>query len=159
MQTTMLKGPRSQGGAVLFVSLMLLVIFTLLGLAAMQVTVLQERMSGNFRTINLAFQNAEGQVRASETVFARAYANGTSLPADNESCVPFDVDAWARPTTLPAAGTVYTRRIDRCFPYSSRRAGQKENESTGNMYQINGLDFDRAANESSLVVVETVFIP
>ncbi|MEO6065815.1 MAG: PilX N-terminal domain-containing pilus assembly protein [Lysobacterales bacterium] len=154
------KGRRSQQGAALFVALMLLLIMTLLGLAAMQVTLLQERMSGNYRTLNLAFQNAEGQVRTSETQFERAFASGTALSADSESCVPFDVDAWAKPAVMPVAGLVYTRRMDKCIVgYGSRRVGLKENESSSNLYQINGIDFDRAADNSSLVVVETVFIP
>jgi len=49
-------------GAVLFVSLIMLLLLTLLGVTAMQVTVLQERMSGNFRAQQQAFERSEGRM-------------------------------------------------------------------------------------------------
>ena len=59
--------PRSrQSGAILVVSLLLLLVMTLLGLAAMQTTGMEERMAGNTRNINLAFQGAEAGLRDAE---------------------------------------------------------------------------------------------
>ncbi|MBL4743509.1 MAG: pilus assembly protein PilX [Cycloclasticus sp.] len=55
-----------QSGAVLFISLILLLIMTLLGISGMQTTILEEKMAGNFRNANLAFQSAEAALRASE---------------------------------------------------------------------------------------------
>ena len=57
---------RSQRGAVLAVSLIFLVILTLVGVSAMQNTMLEEKMSGNVKDRNLAFQNAESAVREAE---------------------------------------------------------------------------------------------
>jgi type IV pilus assembly protein PilX len=54
-------------GAVLVVSLLFLLILTLIGLTGSQVTSLEERMSGNMRDRNLAFQAAESALRAGET--------------------------------------------------------------------------------------------
>ncbi len=51
--------PHQQRGAVLFVSLMLLIILTLLGLSAAQVVTLQERMASSYRSDMLATQNAD----------------------------------------------------------------------------------------------------
>lgn len=48
-----------QQGAALFVSLIMLVIMTILGLSSVQTTSLEERMSRNARDSNLAFQAAE----------------------------------------------------------------------------------------------------
>lgn len=49
----------SARGAVLFVALIMLLLLTLLGITAMQVTTLQERMSGNLRIQQQAFENTE----------------------------------------------------------------------------------------------------
>ena len=49
-------------GAVLFVALILLLLLTLLGVTAMQVTLLQERMSGNYRAQQQAFERSEGRM-------------------------------------------------------------------------------------------------
>lgn len=51
-----------QRGAALFVALIMLILLTLLAVAASQVSLLQERMSGSFRAQNLAFQRSEGAV-------------------------------------------------------------------------------------------------
>jgi len=47
-----------QQGAVLIISLVMLTVMTLLGVTAMQSTVLQEKMAGNFRDKHLAFEAA-----------------------------------------------------------------------------------------------------
>lgn len=57
---------RTQRGAALFVALMLLVIVSILGVSVAQVTALQERMASNYRIDDLAFQNADGFLRARE---------------------------------------------------------------------------------------------
>lgn len=62
---TEMKSSR-QTGATLIVSLLLLLVMTLLGLAAMQVTRMEERMAGNTRDINIAFQGAEAVLRDAE---------------------------------------------------------------------------------------------
>jgi len=50
----------------LIVGLLLLLIMTLISAAAMQSTILEERMAGNQRNINIAFQAAEGALRQGE---------------------------------------------------------------------------------------------
>jgi type IV pilus assembly protein PilX len=61
-----LHARRRQDGAVLVVGLIILVILTLLGVQAMRSNVLQERMAGNMRERNLAFQAAESALRLGE---------------------------------------------------------------------------------------------
>ena len=58
-----------QRGAVLIVSLVLLVVLTLLGVSVMNVTQLEERMASNSQEMVQAFQSAE-------TGLSQAYANG-----------------------------------------------------------------------------------
>lgn len=73
---------KTETGAVLVVSLVFLLLLTLIGLTGMQVTSLEEKMSGNMRDRNLAFQGAESALRAGEmyltlpTVPAFSCANG-----------------------------------------------------------------------------------
>ncbi len=54
---------RRQRGAVLFISLIMLLLLTLIGITAMQVTLLQERMAGGFRVQHQAFQATEGTLK------------------------------------------------------------------------------------------------
>lgn len=55
-----------QRGAALVIALLMLLVMTVLGIAAMQVTRMEERMAGNARDTNLAFQGAEAGLRDSE---------------------------------------------------------------------------------------------
>lgn len=89
---------RPQRGAVLIVSLMLLLVMTLLGLGASQSTRMQERMAGNQRDMELAMQGAEAGLRASESrvsqsvpdtkVFDDACDNGLP-PGPDTDCFTF----------------------------------------------------------------------
>lgn len=58
--------PARQRGAALIVGLVLLLVMTVLGVASMRGTTLQERMAGNLRDANLAFQAAEAALRDAE---------------------------------------------------------------------------------------------
>lgn len=73
--------PSRQQGATLAVALIFLVILTLLGLTAMSVTTMEERMSGNTRDHNLAFQGAETALRDAE-----GYLIGKDFYAFDASC-------------------------------------------------------------------------
>ena len=57
---------KNQSGVVLAISLIMLVVLTLLGVTAMQSTTLEERMAGNLRDRNLAFQASEGALILAE---------------------------------------------------------------------------------------------
>jgi type IV pilus assembly protein PilX len=55
-----------QRGAILVTSLLLLLVLTVLGVAMMRMTTMQERMAGNTRDLNLGFQGAEAALRDGE---------------------------------------------------------------------------------------------
>jgi len=55
-----------QSGVVLFISLIVLLIMTIIGITGMKTTILEEKMAGNFRNANQAFQSAEAALRRSE---------------------------------------------------------------------------------------------
>lgn len=66
-----------QRGSVLIVGLIMLLVITLISLAAIQTTTLQERMAGNMRDRNQAFQAAEMALRQGETLIAPGAVIGT----------------------------------------------------------------------------------
>lgn len=128
-----------QSGAVLITALVLLLIMTLLGLASMQNTSLEERMAGNMRHANIAFQAAESALRQGEAWIASRTAEPTptsdgssgiwsldgpeSLPSSFDSAYPWwqqliDTD-WAKSGvstydhTLKTAGSV---NLDSAMP-------------------------------------------
>jgi type IV pilus assembly protein PilX len=59
--------PRAERGSALAIALIFLLLMTLLGVSAMRSSNLQERMAGNLRDRNMAFQSAEAGLRAGET--------------------------------------------------------------------------------------------
>lgn len=70
---------REQGSA-LVIALVMLVVLTLMAIAGMQTTSIQERMAGNLRDKNLAFQAAEAALREAEMFLQSAVLpsfNGT----------------------------------------------------------------------------------
>jgi type IV pilus assembly protein PilX len=58
---------RTQGGAVLVVSLIILLVLTVLAVSMSQTARLQERMTGNMRDSDVAFQSAEAALRDGES--------------------------------------------------------------------------------------------
>jgi len=56
-----------QRGVVLVVSLIMLLVVTLIAVSSMQGTVLEEKMAGNTKDRNLAFQTTESAVREAES--------------------------------------------------------------------------------------------
>lgn len=165
MKSRMLSNtsPRNQRGVTLYVALVLLLLLTLIGLAAVQTTLLQERMAGNYRTIHLAFQNAESRVRDSELEIGRVVGAGNLPTMTQDGCEGYDIDSWASEVDVSDANeessAVRTRRVDVCSGSSSARYGSKLNDDTNSIYQITGAASDRAADGSSVVVLETVYIP
>lgn len=76
MTTQIVQPYPAQRGVALITGLIFMVVLTLLVVAAMRTTILEEKMAGNARDVNLAFQSGEAALRAGEQVL-----NGASLPA------------------------------------------------------------------------------
>lgn len=71
---------RTQRGAVMVIALLLLLVLTVLGVAGMSSTSLEEKMAGNSRDREIAFQAAEAALREGENyVASTTFAN---LPTD-----------------------------------------------------------------------------
>jgi len=78
-----------QHGATLIVAMLMLLVLTVLGLTTMSMTRLEERMAGNSRDVNLAFQGAEAGLRDGEDRIG-AWVEAT-LPA---SCSTAPCSVW-----------------------------------------------------------------
>lgn len=84
----MIRTPHNQRGVALFVSLILLLVLTLIAVSSMQSNVLEERMAGNMRDQDLAFQAAEAALRDGEAFLQTPIlpsfdgTNGNYMPVD-----------------------------------------------------------------------------
>ena len=93
-----------QRGAALFISLMVLLMMTLLALAAANMSIMQERMAGNLRESNDAFQAAEATLREIETrlvAIAQGGSGGIDIPPrwgamslDDNDCTLSSPNGW-----------------------------------------------------------------
>ncbi|MGC4027469.1 MAG: PilX N-terminal domain-containing pilus assembly protein [Steroidobacteraceae bacterium] len=83
---------RHQAGVALFVALVMLLIITVLGLASMRTTTLQERMSANMYDRSVAFQRSEAALRAAEEAITAnwriANLGGTDCSPDTGIACP-----------------------------------------------------------------------
>jgi type IV pilus assembly protein PilX len=100
----------SQSGAVLPISLIMVLLLTMIGITGMQTTSLEEKMAGNSRERNLAFQAAESALREGESfltaaslpTFTAAGTNGlysTSSTAISENTLKTSDTFWSSNTT------------------------------------------------------------
>ena len=72
----------TQRGMTLIIALIFLLILTMLGVTAMQSTVVEERIAGNTRDKDTAFQSAEAGLRAGEAyLLANACTPGIAFTA------------------------------------------------------------------------------
>jgi type IV pilus assembly protein PilX len=92
--------PTRQRGAVLVTSMLLLLVLTIIGVTVMQMSRMQERMAGNARDVNLAFQAAEGALRNAEREVS-------SWPIRPISCSESPCEVW-----LEGSGTVSAENAD-----------------------------------------------
>lgn len=146
-----------QHGAALFVGLIILIVLALIGITAMQSTLLQERMSGNFRVANVAFQNTEEQVRLREgAIQLAANANQTFSPNDR-NCGGFNYGTWVPAQTVPADST---SEIDQCIAtWASRAMGAPQNVRVDDLFRVSAFAPDQTPDALSTAVVETIYIP
>jgi len=93
---------RSQGGVALVVSLIMLIVVTLIGLAAVQGTTMQMRMTSNFYDRSIAFQGAEAGLAAGAAALIAGTTNIRNCGQGGGACGanPFE------DTNLPTANLV-----------------------------------------------------
>lgn len=79
-----IKTGNRERGAVMIVALMILLLMTVFGISTMDSNVLEERMAGNMRDRNTAFQAAESALRAAE-IWIEGQADLHNMPLRNVS--------------------------------------------------------------------------
>lgn len=77
----------AQRGAALVTALVLLLVLTVIGIAAMSMTRMQERMAGNTRDMNMAFQAAESAIRDGEALIS-------AQPGKPDNCTAAPCKFW-----------------------------------------------------------------
>ncbi len=116
-----MKRIRSERGAVLIMGLLLLVMLTLISASSIRSTILEERMVGNQRNTNLAFQAAEGALCQGEAALADDryfdssgedfWGDSDWLTDDNESVI--DKDGLYQPDEAAARKAVDPQNMGR----------------------------------------------
>lgn len=99
----MSNNSKHQSGAVLVVSLIMLLLLTIISVAGMQTTSLEEKMTGNQRDRNQAFQAAESAIRAGEKFLTQATLptfNGTNGLYSQTGTPPGADSNWASYSTV-----------------------------------------------------------
>lgn len=100
---------RGQEGAALVVVLIMLVVMTLIGLASLAGTVLQERMSASAFDRSIAFQQAESALRAGEAAVRQNWQANTPKAAAHINCETVGtVCDVIPPNTYSGGGTGWT---------------------------------------------------
>jgi type IV pilus assembly protein PilX len=85
---------KQQSGIALIISLIILLLLTIIMIAAVRVTSLEERMAGNLRNQNIAFQAAESALREAE---ASILNNAHAPQAPDNPYRVFIIDDWFLP--------------------------------------------------------------
>ena len=162
----------NQRGVALYIALIKLILLAMIGIVGMQVAGLQERMAANYRTTNLAFQNAEALARTTECGLERLN-EVPDVPAGNCAVVNrsdistrcddgFDAGVWVDARVLADAPASSVRQIEGCIIGESEIAMGQTQETGGGLqpiYQITTYqtDTDGAANPSSAAAIDTIF--
>ena len=136
------KFKSTQSGVVLIVSLIMLLLLTLIATTSMQTTSLEEKMVGNMRDQNTAFQTAEAVLRAGETatsaplVFTCAgtggYYDGSTTDGITPTCPQppnWQTIDWTNPNvvaTYTVGGVSYPYYIEQLDPTDPPSSGSLE---------------------------------
>lgn len=159
----------AQQGSALLVSLVMLLLLSLIAVAGMQTTIMQERMSSNLADRELAFQAAEAALRDAETMLR------TNPPATiNNKDGLYDVNSdnkpdWTGDTLVDGQGAItisndlagvasqpryYVEQIDSFFPAGTNtEAGTPVPPVV--FYRVTALG--TGGNSDTHVVVSSVF--
>ena len=137
---------KRQRGVALIVALVLLIVITLMGLAAMRGTIMQQKMTSNLYDREVAFQNAEAALRAAAALIPTSpglVARNCQSPSVTCPANPFD--------GLPAGSihTVSTGTGSGQFTVRANAVGQPQFvvENMGNWADpANSTGFNQTAN-------------
>jgi type IV pilus assembly protein PilX len=175
-----LRASHAERGATLVVVLVLLLLMTLLGLASLRGTLLEERMTSNLLDRSIGFQNAEAALREAEAlVTATTTIPGTGCNAQGICATPLAtaterwVDTafagWRTSTAISAADAPnrpqYIVEYMGEFPdivdnQLNRSANEAQYGTQGGVqlrryYRVTARSRDPGANDRSFVVLQS----
>lgn len=97
--TKLAPGIQTQRGAVLIVSLLILLVLTVIGVSSMQSSTLEEKMASNSRDRNVGFQSAEATMREAGTYIESLVTTGGFTNANGlYSAIDQEPDPFASAT-------------------------------------------------------------
>lgn len=154
-----------QHGMALIMGLIFLVTLTLLGMAAMRGTILEERMAGNARDRDLAFQSAEAAIRVAEQGLAGTPPALTPAPPPDDGTGTLSAywqnthnwnDADSIQLGWQPAGTNAAPRyvVESMAPCSSSGSLVLSALGTG-VYRVTARGVGRSAN--TVVILQAIF--
>ena len=164
---------RSERGSALIVSLIFMLLLTIIGVGAMQSSSLQERMAGNARDVNNAFQAAEAAVRMAETYLQNAVvgpfsgANGLyrycGVGVSGAGCVVPDwrdraSTGWVkRPGTMEFVDDQPEYIIQQMPPIPDPNSSMAADEPAPmiDIYKVTARGFGASSN--TMVVIQTMY--
>lgn len=149
-------------GSALAIALIFLLLMTLLGVSAMRSSNMQERMAGNLRDRNMAFQSAEAALRAGET-WLLGIANQQAADLNNpitDTVNPANWDGVA-PAPTGTVGALDAQLADDpdfyVGPPSLRRVGITLPPDFRRIYPVTARG--EGGSDVSVVVLQSTFEP
>lgn len=149
---------RGQGGGALFIALMLLIVISILGLAAARVTALQERMAGAYVADSRAFERGEDRLRDEERLFLTRDPDQLCYGDDpDEDPVPGE---WVDGTEEDPATVTLNLNDERSSGVGGTAQTQpREPGGPGcQFFMVSVLEFSDESR-SSRAVIQSAFIP
>ncbi len=155
-------GASVQRGGALFVALSLLIIISILGLAAARVTALQERMAGVYLADNRAFMAAEDLLRDEERLILSEDPDVVCSTPPAVDPIPAsweDGSATVADTVVENLSNAFSEAARSSGVAGSRQVSSREAGGTGCLiFRIGTIDFSDAAR-TSRAVVQSTYIP
>jgi type IV pilus assembly protein PilX len=137
-------GGRQQRGWILVIGLVVLVMLSIIAIALMRTTMMEEKMAGANRDINLSFEAAETALRGAEifienqsddSLFATTgtglYAQGTS--DDDIERPPFELDSWKPENNHSIALSSAPVGVTSAPRYMIKKVGESGDEGSLNL--------------------------
>ncbi|WP_339664881.1 PilX N-terminal domain-containing pilus assembly protein [uncultured Pseudomonas sp.] len=137
--------PFRQSGAALLVALVMLLVVTMIGLASIRSTTLNEKMSSNMYDRSLSYQAAEAAIRAGEVAIQADKSLGRDCTLASEECPSIPANTFADDSAdWVNVGAAY--RVNNSFMGS---APQYYIERMGTVGGTDELDIGSSANCSN----------
>lgn len=145
--------PKGQQGVTLIVAMIFLAILALLGVTAAQTTQLEERMAGNTRDRDLAFQATEAALAWASrqtTLNIEALSGGATInSAADDDAVFWNAFAWGGATQLTQANIGIANGVLAAYPQLV-----VEQRGTTNRYRVTSRGVGASANTVVILQAE-----